>query len=95
MHSYFETFGKCLLFTKYLTSTNMLEKMAAKLNNFFLIPGGCEVTKLNCLTCNINIIFLCPNCPNCYLCMFKNKQLKLNAFSGKDPAKGLFNIMHT
>ena len=25
----------------------------------------------------------------------KNKQLKLNAFSGKDPAKGVFNIMHT
>ena len=22
-----------------------------------------------------------------------NKQLKLNAFSGKDPAKGVFNIM--
>ena len=22
----------------------------------------------------------------------KNKQLKLNAFSGKDPAKGVFNI---
>ena len=25
----------------------------------------------------------------------RNKQLKLNAFSGKDPAKGVFNIMHT
>ena len=25
----------------------------------------------------------------------KNKQLKLNAFSGKDPVKGVFNIMHT
>ncbi len=25
----------------------------------------------------------------------KNKQLKLNAFSGKGPAKGVFNIMHT
>ena len=25
----------------------------------------------------------------------KNKQLKLNAFSGKDPEKGVFNIMHT
>ena len=25
----------------------------------------------------------------------KNKQLKLNVFSGKDPAKGVFNIMHT
>ena len=24
----------------------------------------------------------------------KKKQLKLNAFSGKDPAKGVFNIMH-
>ena len=25
----------------------------------------------------------------------KNKQLKLNAFGGKDPAKGLFKIKHT
>ena len=25
----------------------------------------------------------------------KNKQLKLNAFSGKDPATGVFNIMHS
>ena len=25
----------------------------------------------------------------------KNKQLKLNAFSGKDPAKGVFHIMRT
>ena len=25
----------------------------------------------------------------------KNKQLKLNAFSGKDPVKRVFNIMHT
>ena len=25
----------------------------------------------------------------------KNKQLKLNAFSGKDPAKGVVTIMHT
>ena len=25
----------------------------------------------------------------------KSKKLKLNAFSGKDPAKGVFNIMHT
>ena len=25
----------------------------------------------------------------------KNKQLKLNAFSGEDPAKEVFNIMHT
>ena len=25
----------------------------------------------------------------------KNKQLKLNAFSGKDSAKGVFNIMHS
>ena len=25
----------------------------------------------------------------------KNEQLKLNAFSGKDPAKGVFNITHT
>ena len=29
-----------------------------------------------------------------YHCL-KNKQLKLNAFSGKDPAKGVVNIMHT
>ena len=26
---------------------------------------------------------------------FKNKQLKLNAFSSKDPEKGVFNILHT
>ena len=25
----------------------------------------------------------------------KNKQLKLDAISGKDPTKGVFNIMHT
>ena len=25
----------------------------------------------------------------------KNKQLKRNAFSGKDPAKEVFNIVHT
>ena len=25
----------------------------------------------------------------------KKKKLKLNAFSGKDPAKGVFNIMNT
>ena len=30
--------------------------------------GRDEVTKLSCLTCNININFLCPNYPNCYLC---------------------------
>ena len=31
--------------------------------------------------------------PDVHHCL-KNKQLKLNAFSGKDPAKGVFNIMH-
>ena len=36
------------------------------------------------------------SCPDIHHCL-KNKQLKLNAFSCKDPdpAKGVFNIMHT
>ena len=35
-----------------------------------------------------------PEATSLHHCL-KNKQLKLNAFSGKDPAKGVFNIMHT
>ena len=35
-----------------------------------------------------------PDATSLHHCL-KNKQLKLNAFSGKDPAKGVFNIMHT
>ena len=46
--------------------------------------------------CNLKLILFCPGClsmPNAtslYHCL-KNKQLKLNAFNGKDPAKGVFN----
>ena len=32
-----------------------------------------------------------PDATSLHHCL-KNKQLKLNAFSGKDPAKGVFNI---
>ena len=35
-----------------------------------------------------------PDATSLHHCL-KNKQLKLNAFSGNDPAKGVFNIMHT
>ena len=35
-----------------------------------------------------------PDATSLHHCL-KNKQLKLNAFSGKDPAKGVFNITHT
>ena len=35
-----------------------------------------------------------PDAISLHHCL-KNKQLKLNAFSGKDPAKGVLNIMHT
>ena len=35
-----------------------------------------------------------PDATSLYHCL-KNKQLKLYAFSGKDPAKGVFNIIHT
>ena len=35
-----------------------------------------------------------PDATSLHHCL-KNKQLKRNAFSGKDPAKGVFNIMHT
>ena len=35
-----------------------------------------------------------PDATSPHHCL-KNGQLKLNAFSGKDPAKGVFNIMHT
>ena len=35
-----------------------------------------------------------PDATSLHLCL-KNKQLNLNAFSGKEPAKGVFNIMHT
>ena len=34
-------------------------------------------------------------CQDAWHHCLNNKQLKLNAFSGKDPAKGVFNIMHT
>ena len=33
-----------------------------------------------------------PDATSLHHCL-KNKQLKLNAFSGKDPAKGVFNII--
>ena len=33
-----------------------------------------------------------PDATSLHHCL-KNKQLKLNAFSGKDPANGVFNIM--
>ena len=32
--------------------------------------------------------------PYLHRCL-KNKQLKLNAFGGKDPTKGVFSIMHS
>ena len=35
-----------------------------------------------------------PGATSLHHCL-KNEQLKLNAFSGKDPSKGVFNIMHT
>ena len=35
-----------------------------------------------------------PDAASLHHC-FKSKQLILNAFSGKDPVKGVFNIMHT
>ena len=35
-----------------------------------------------------------PDATSLHHCL-KNKQLKLNAFSRKDPAKGVFNIMYT
>ena len=35
-----------------------------------------------------------PDVTSLHHCL-KNKQLKLNAFSGRDPANGVFNIMHT
>ena len=34
-----------------------------------------------------------PNATALHHCL-KNKQLKLNVLSGKDPAKGVFNIMY-
>ena len=34
-----------------------------------------------------------PDATSLHHCL-KNKQLKLNAFSGKDPVKGVFNIMN-
>ena len=33
-----------------------------------------------------------PDATSLYHCL-KNKQLTINAFSSKDPAKGVFNIM--
>ena len=35
-----------------------------------------------------------PDATSLYHCL-KNKQLKLYAFSGKDPAKGVFNYSHS
>ena len=35
-----------------------------------------------------------PDATSLHHCL-KNNLLKLNAFSGKDPAKGIFNIMYT
>ena len=35
-----------------------------------------------------------PDATSLHHCL-KNKQIKINVFSGKDPAKGMFNIMHT
>ena len=35
-----------------------------------------------------------PDATSLHHCL-KNKQIKLNALSGNDPAKGVFNIMHT
>ena len=35
-----------------------------------------------------------PDAISLHHCL-KNKQLKLNALSGKDPTKVVFNIMHT
>ena len=35
-----------------------------------------------------------PDATSLHHCV-KNKQLKLNAFSGKDPAKGVFSFMHS
>ena len=35
-----------------------------------------------------------PDATSLHHCL-KHKQLKLNAFSGKGPAKGVYNIMHT
>ena len=47
--------------------------------------------------CNLKYISVLVRMPDAtslhhYL---KNKQIKLNAFSSKDSAKGVFNIMHT
>ena len=35
-----------------------------------------------------------PDATSLHHCL-KYKQLKLNVFSGKDPGKGVFSIMHT
>ena len=50
--------------------------------------------------CNLKLISVLSRCLSMPDATFlhhclKNKQLKLNAFSCKDPAKGVFNIMHT
>ena len=46
--------------------------------------------KIPCI-CNLKSISV--DVTSLHYCL-KNKQLKLNAFSGKDPAKGVFSSMH-
>ena len=51
---------------------------------------------LNMQSENISVLSGCQSMPDATsLHHLKNKQLKLNAFSSKDPAKGVFDIMHT
>ena len=62
MHSYFETFGKYSLFTKFLTSTNMptaQQKKGHKIKNKLLIPH-------------------CPDMRGSTLCIIKSLRLSNN-----------------
>ena len=60
MHSYFETLGKYLLFTKYLTSTNMptaqQEKRAQKKRRKVLVPHCPDTVCHNYITSTLELI---------------------------------------
>ena len=82
----------------YIESATTLSDMDTNTDHFtpLMLPlwGSNCLTEVSRFSDGSEASLSMPDDTSLHHCL-KNKQQKLNAFRGKDPAKGVSNIMHT